>query len=112
MFAVVTLAPGTDTAGESLSALRFAARASKVSVKAQVNRYKDYEALYREMKVKLKEFQSKSILFLFIHLTLSLLVLAIFYYLIMFHVQQTEGRVPNFSYNSSSNAVCRTCSRL
>lgn len=56
---VVTLAPGTDTAGESLSALRFASRASKVSVKAQVNRYKDYEALYREMKFKLQEFQSK-----------------------------------------------------
>lgn len=59
LFSVVTLAPGTDTAGESLSALRFASRASKVSVKAHINQYKDYEALYREMKVKLKEFQSK-----------------------------------------------------
>ena len=55
---VVTLAPGIDVAGESLSALRFAARASKVKVSATVNRVKDYEALYREAKSKLKEFQS------------------------------------------------------
>eukprot|EP01032_Pedospumella_encystans_P011910 gene11910-13815_t len=55
---MVTLAPGTDTAGESLSALRFASRASKVKVSAQVTRYKDYESLYRDMKKQLKEFQT------------------------------------------------------
>lgn len=57
---MVTLAPGMDTAGESLSALRFAARASKVKVAAKVNRVKDFEALYREAKHKLKEFQSSA----------------------------------------------------
>jgi hypothetical protein len=55
--AVVTLAPGSDTAGESLSALRFASRASKVKVSATVTRVRDYEALYREARQRLKEFQ-------------------------------------------------------
>ena len=57
---VVTLAPGCDQAGESLSALRFASRASRVKVAATVTRVRDYEALYREAKQKLREFQGGS----------------------------------------------------
>lgn len=39
-----------DVASESLGALRFASRASKVKVVAKVSKYQDYESLYKEMK--------------------------------------------------------------
>lgn len=48
-----------DGAGESLSALRFASRASKVKVSATVTRVRDYEALYREAKQRLRDFQQQ-----------------------------------------------------
>lgn len=47
---IVTIAPDADVASESLGALRFASRASKVKVIAKVSQYQDYEAMYREMK--------------------------------------------------------------
>lgn len=47
---IITIAPDTDVASESLGALRFASRASKVKVVAKVSQYQDYEAMYREMK--------------------------------------------------------------
>ena len=50
---IVNVAPGTDEQGEMLSALRFAARASKVQVRARVTRYVDYETLYHEVNTRL-----------------------------------------------------------
>lgn len=47
---IVNIPPGEDAQGETLSALRFASRASKVKVMAKVNRIKDYEAMYLEAK--------------------------------------------------------------
>ena len=47
---IVNIPPGEDVQGETLSALRFASRASKVKVMAKVNRIKDYEAMYLEAK--------------------------------------------------------------
>lgn len=38
--------------------MRFASRASKVKVAATVTRVRDFEALYREAKQRIKEFQS------------------------------------------------------
>ncbi|KAJ1438283.1 hypothetical protein B484DRAFT_392426, partial [Ochromonadaceae sp. CCMP2298] len=58
---VVTLAPGTDSAGETLSALRFASRASRVAVAASrgaalsLSRYRDYEALYLEAQGRIAD---------------------------------------------------------
>ena len=51
---VVNLCPGEDATGETLSALRFASRASKVKVVAKISRYQDYEAMYREAKSRIK----------------------------------------------------------
>ena len=51
---VVTVVPGEDPHGETLNALRFASRASRVSVVAKISQHKNYEALYKETVSKLK----------------------------------------------------------
>lgn len=54
---VVTVLPGEDSCGETLSALRFASRASKVKVSAKISRQRNYETLYKTVLSKLKELE-------------------------------------------------------
>jgi kinesin family protein 3/17 len=54
---IVTVLPGNDSTGETLNALRFASRASKVKVLAKVSQYKNYEALYKDTISKLKSLE-------------------------------------------------------
>ncbi len=54
---IVTVLPGDDSTGETLNALRFASRASKVKVLAKVSHYKNYEAMYKETMNKLKSLE-------------------------------------------------------
>eukprot|EP01041_Mallomonas_annulata_P011213 gene11213-23430_t len=57
---IVTLPSGEDSsAGDTLSSLRFASRASRVQVQAKVSRYIDYEALYQETLTRLDEVEKR-----------------------------------------------------
>ena len=56
---IVNLPPGGDTTGESLNALRFASRAKKVKVVSKVERFVDYEVLYRAAQKELDECQDR-----------------------------------------------------
>ena len=56
---IINLAPGIDATGESLNALRFASRASKVKVVSKVARFVDYEALYRAAQSELDRAQER-----------------------------------------------------
>lgn len=49
---IVNLLPDQDITGETLNALRFASRASKVKVSAKVSKYQNYEQLYKELLAK------------------------------------------------------------
>jgi hypothetical protein len=60
---VVTVLPGEDAMGETLNALRFASRASKVKVLAKVSQHKNYEALYKDSLSKLKSLERQSLQF-------------------------------------------------
>lgn len=57
---VVTLCPGEDSTGESLSALRFASRASKVKVVAKVSKFQDYEAMYKDAAHRIRLLEAGS----------------------------------------------------
>ncbi len=57
---IVNLIPGTDDTGEVLSALRFAARASKIKVVAKVGRYVDYEQLYKDARRRIEQIEGGS----------------------------------------------------
>lgn len=56
---VVTVIPGEDTTGETLNALRFASRASKVKVTAKISKHRNYEALYKDAMLKIKELEQQ-----------------------------------------------------
>lgn len=55
---IVTIHPGEDSTGETLAALRFSSRASKVKIVAQVSQYRNYEAMYKETISKLRQLES------------------------------------------------------
>lgn len=52
---VVNIPSGNDQNGETMSALRFASRAAKVVVTAKIQRFVDYEALYKNAQKELDE---------------------------------------------------------
>jgi hypothetical protein len=51
---IVNVLPDNDITGETLNALRFAARASKVKVNAKISKIQNYEMLYKELLGKLQ----------------------------------------------------------
>lgn len=56
---VVNIPSGHDQNGETVSALRFASRAGKVAVTAKIQRFVDYEALYKKAQQELDERDEK-----------------------------------------------------
>lgn len=54
---IVNVVPGEDATGETLNALRFANRASKVKVVAKISKHRNFEMLYKEALQKIKELE-------------------------------------------------------
>lgn len=54
---IVNVAPGEDATGETLNALRFANRASKVKVVAKISKHRNFEMLLKEALQKIKELE-------------------------------------------------------